>query len=131
MILLLGGIVIGYLSVGGLLVGAGLIIKMGLLPLHYWVPAVVDNLPLGGLFLLLSWQKVAPLTLFWFTNVRHLPWAVCNAVGGGLLMLVATCLPLLLVFRGMVQMGWLLSFQDGFAYYYLTLYFAVLALAVA
>ena len=35
LILLLGGIVIGYLSVGGLLVGAGLIIKMGLLPLHY------------------------------------------------------------------------------------------------
>ena len=53
LILLLGGIVIGYLSVGGLLVGAGLIIKMGLLPLHYWVPAVVDSLPLRGLFLLL------------------------------------------------------------------------------
>jgi hypothetical protein len=52
-------------------------------------------------------------------------------VGGGLLMLVAASVPLLLVFRGMVQMGWLLSFQDGFAYYYLTLYFAVLALAVA
>jgi len=52
-------------------------------------------------------------------------------VGGGLLILVAASLPLLLVFRGMVQMGWLLSFQDGFAYYYLTLYFAVLALVVA
>ena len=46
-------------------------------------------------------------------------------------MLVAACLPLLLVFSGMVQIGWLLSFHDGFAYYYLALYFAVLALAVA
>jgi len=54
LMLLLGGIVIGYLSVGGLLVGAGLIIKMGLLPLHYWVPAVVDNLSVRGLYLLLS-----------------------------------------------------------------------------
>jgi len=35
LILLLGGLVLGYLSVGGLLVGAGLMIKMGLLPLHY------------------------------------------------------------------------------------------------
>jgi len=35
LMLLLGGLVIRYLSVGGLLVGAGLIIKMGLLPLHY------------------------------------------------------------------------------------------------
>ena len=116
---------------GGLLVGAGLMIKMGLLPLHYWVPAVVDNLPQGGLYLLLRWQKVAPLTLIWFTNVRQLPWAVVNAVGGGLLMLVAARVPLLLVFSGMVQMGWLLSFQDGFALYYLALYFVVLALVVA
>lgn len=35
LILLLGGMILGYLSVGGLLVGAGLIIKIGLLPLHY------------------------------------------------------------------------------------------------
>jgi len=63
LMLLLGGIIIGYLLVGGLLVGAGLIIKMGLLPLHYWVPAVVDNLPPWQLYLLLRWQKVAPLSL--------------------------------------------------------------------
>ena len=46
-------------------------------------------------------------------------------------MTVAARVPLLLVFSGMVQMGWLLSFQDGFAYYYLALYFTVLALVVA
>jgi len=54
LILLLGGLIIGYLSVGGLLVGGGLIVKIGLLPLHYWVPAVVDMLPARALFLLLS-----------------------------------------------------------------------------
>ena len=48
-----------------------------------------------------------------------------------MLMLVAVSLPLLLVFSGIVQMGWLLSFQDRFAYYYLALYFAILALVVA
>jgi len=131
LILLLGGIIIGYLAVGGLLVGTGLMIKMGLLPLHYWVPAVVDNLTRSRLYLLLRWQKVAPLALFWFTPVRQLPWAVLNAVGGGLLMLVAVRVPLLLVFSGMVQMGWLLSFQGRFAYYYLALYFVVLGLVVA
>ena len=45
-------------------------------------------------------------------------------------MLVAACLPLLLVFSGMVQIAWLMSFQGGFAYYYLGLYFVVLALVV-
>ena len=46
-------------------------------------------------------------------------------------MLVATSLPLLLVFRGIVQIGWLFSFDGGFAYYYLSLYFVILALVVA
>lgn len=63
--------------------------------------------------------------------MRQWPWVVGNAVGGGLLMVAASSLPLLLVFRGMVQMGWLLSFQGRFAFYYLALYFVVLALAVA
>jgi len=54
LMLLLGGIIIGYLTVGGLLVGAALIIKIGLLPLHYWVPAVVASLPASGLWLLLG-----------------------------------------------------------------------------
>lgn len=45
-------------------------------------------------------------------------------------MLAASSVPLLLVFRGMVQMGWLMSFRDGFAYYYIGLYFVVLALTV-
>jgi len=45
-------------------------------------------------------------------------------------MLVAARLPLLLVFSGMVQIAWLLALQGGFAYYYLALYFVVLALVV-
>lgn len=73
LILLLGGLILGYLSLGGFLVAAGLLIKIGLLPLHYWVPAVANYLPPGALYLLLRWQKVAPLSLFWFTHVRQLP----------------------------------------------------------
>ena len=72
LILLLGGLIVGVLSFGGLLVGAGLVIKMGLLPLHYWVPAVVDGIRPRGLYLLLSWQKVAPLSLFWLTHSQQL-----------------------------------------------------------
>ena len=86
--LLLGGLALGSLSVGAVLLGAGLIIKIGLLPLHYWVPALVDGLASRGLYVLLSWQKIAPLSLVWFTAVRQLPWALGNAVGGGLLILL-------------------------------------------
>jgi len=46
-------------------------------------------------------------------------------------MFIAASIPLLLIFSGIVQIGWVLSFQERFAYYYLTLYFVVLALVVA
>lgn len=105
LMLLMRGLSIGALVVGVVFLGAALMLKIGLLPLHYWVPGVLGGMSTSGLYLLLSWQKIAPLSLVWFTAVRQLPWAVGNAAGGRLLMLGATSLPLLLVFRGMVQIG--------------------------
>jgi len=105
LMLLMSGLAMGTLAVGAVFLGAGLMLKIGLLPLHYWVPAVVEDMASRRLYLLLRWQKIAPLSLVWYTSVRHLPWALGNAAGGGLLMLAASSLPLLLVFRGMVQMG--------------------------
>ena len=63
LILLMSGLAIGTLTIGAVFLGAGLMLKMGLLPLHYWVPAVVEGLASSGLYLLLRWQKIAPLSL--------------------------------------------------------------------
>ena len=63
LMLLMSGLAMGTLTVGAVFLGAGLMIKMGLLPLHYWVPAVVEGLASSGLYLLLRWQKIAPLSL--------------------------------------------------------------------
>jgi len=63
LMLLMRGLAIGTITVGAVFLGAGLMLKMGLLPLHYWVPAVVEGLASSGLYLLLRWQKIAPLSL--------------------------------------------------------------------
>merc|ERR1712241_1147375 len=62
LMLLMSGLAMGTLTVGAVFLGAGLMLKMGLLPLHYWEPAVVEGLASSGLYLLLRWQKnCAPL----------------------------------------------------------------------
>nr|YP_010352825.1 NADH dehydrogenase subunit 2 [Dermatobranchus otome]UOD76593.1 NADH dehydrogenase subunit 2 [Dermatobranchus otome]UOD76606.1 NADH dehydrogenase subunit 2 [Dermatobranchus otome] len=40
-----------------------LVIKLGVFPAHFWVPGVVSGLGWHPMFLLLTWQKVAPLFL--------------------------------------------------------------------
>nr|YP_010944313.1 NADH dehydrogenase subunit 2 [Acanthochitona mahensis]WLW42189.1 NADH dehydrogenase subunit 2 [Acanthochitona mahensis] len=49
----------GVVSFGLLLFGV--LIKLGSAPLHFWVPGVVGSLSWFCNFLLLTWQKVAPL----------------------------------------------------------------------
>lgn len=63
LMLLIRGLTLRTMSLGIILLGAALILKMGLLPLHYWVPTVVEGLGPRGLYLLLRWQKIAPLAL--------------------------------------------------------------------
>lgn len=63
LLLLMSGLAMSALAVSAVALGAGLMMKIGLLPLHYWVPAVVEGLASGGLYLLLRWQKIAPLSL--------------------------------------------------------------------
>lgn len=53
LLLLLRGLALGTLTISTVFLGAGLILKMGLLPLHYWVPAVVEGLSPVALYLLL------------------------------------------------------------------------------
>nr|YP_009503303.1 NADH dehydrogenase subunit 2 [Gemmuloborsonia moosai]AXA45237.1 NADH dehydrogenase subunit 2 [Gemmuloborsonia moosai] len=48
----------------GLMVSmAGLCIKLGLFPFHYWLPGVMAGLPWLSCLILATWQKLAPLFL--------------------------------------------------------------------
>nr|YP_010996932.1 NADH dehydrogenase subunit 2 [Dendrodoris krusensternii]WPH63916.1 NADH dehydrogenase subunit 2 [Dendrodoris krusensternii] len=55
----------------------GLFMKLGLFPMHFWVPSVVSGLSWFPIFLLLGWQKLPPFALlinfseyyYWFSPV--------------------------------------------------------------
>nr|ALO52758.1 NADH dehydrogenase subunit 2 [Nanorana yunnanensis]ALO52781.1 NADH dehydrogenase subunit 2 [Nanorana yunnanensis] len=47
-----------------------LMMKLGLAPLHFWLPEVVQGIPLSTGLILSTWQKIAPMTLL--LQISHL-----------------------------------------------------------
>ena len=39
----------------------GIMIKLGAAPLHFWVPNVLTSLNTIGLYIIIRWQKLAPI----------------------------------------------------------------------
>ena len=117
-----------FFSVSLLLIGV--VFKIGLMPLHFWVPCVVINLSRFNLYLLMSWQKIGPIVIILTSTVGYALLCAVNAVGGALAMSGVTVLPLLLIFRGIVQIGWVFITTGVFTFYYLFVYYIVLRAVV-
>nr|YP_009538296.1 NADH dehydrogenase subunit 2 [Neolucanus maximus]AXU40283.1 NADH dehydrogenase subunit 2 [Neolucanus maximus] len=47
---------------------SSLLLKMGAAPLHFWFPEVAEGLSWTTNMLLLTWQKIAPMVLFLYSN---------------------------------------------------------------
>lgn len=88
-----------------------LIIKIGRAPFHFWFPLVIKNLSWINNFLLMSWQKVAPLILcFYCLKIKALIFFILmsrlvRSLGG----LNQTSLCKLIAFSSINQVRWLLS----------------------
>ena len=87
----------------------GLLLKMGLAPVHFWVPAVARRMRYPYVCVLLTWQKVAPVSLVTYARLCTSVIPYLNAWVGAVVMLAISALRPLLVFRGLVQIGWVLS----------------------
>nr|UFZ13942.1 NADH dehydrogenase subunit 2 [Taeniochauliodes attenuatus] len=94
-----------------MMVNLSLYIKMGAAPFHFWFPSVMESLNwLNGL-ILMTWQKVAPLTLISYSiNVYFmffiiLTSAFMGAIGG----LNQTNLRTLMAFSSINHLSWILS----------------------
>ena len=114
LLLLLGGLCYDRIASVLPIIVMGLVLKIGIMPLHFWVPGVASVLRRMPLYFLLRWQKVAPLRILVFIRLK-MTWLVAvNAVLGALVMLSTANIPLLLVFRGILQLAWMTSLGGGF-----------------
>nr|AAT78256.1 NADH dehydrogenase subunit 2 [Anolis sagrei] len=50
-----------------ILLTAALAMKLGLVPMHFWLPEVLQGSTLMTALIVTTWQKIAPMTLFYLT----------------------------------------------------------------
>nr|AIG22994.1 NADH dehydrogenase subunit 2 [Dactylopsila palpator] len=89
-----------------------LAIKLGLAPFHFWMPEVTQGIPLLSGMTLLTWQKIAPMSLLYqispSLNMNILTMlAILSTLLGGWGGLNQTHLRKILAYSSIAHMGWM------------------------
>lgn len=117
------------------LVTISILIKLGAAPFHFWVPHVVSNLPWEFVFVLSTWQKLAPLwilttTLSWEIITILCVTACLRAMIGGLAGIGQSQIRPIIAFSSIRHLGWILRtslFSKVAPVWYLLAYRLILA----
>nr|AHX02788.1 NADH dehydrogenase subunit 2 [Lepus californicus] len=89
-----------------------LIIKLGMAPFHFWVPEVTQGVPLKSGLILLTWQKLAPLSILYqispsIDSTMMMLVAILSIMVGGWGGLNQTQLRKILAYSSIAHMGWM------------------------
>nr|YP_010455479.1 NADH dehydrogenase subunit 2 [Chiroderma salvini]UUA63110.1 NADH dehydrogenase subunit 2 [Chiroderma salvini] len=86
--------------------------KLGLSPFHFWVPEVTQGIPLSSGMILLTWQKLAPLSILYVIspNINSdllLTMSILSVLIGGWGGLNQTQLRKIMAYSSIAHMGWM------------------------
>nr|ACJ35395.1 NADH dehydrogenase subunit 2 [Platyrrhinus matapalensis] len=89
-----------------------LTMKLGLSPFHFWVPEVTQGIPLSSGLILLTWQKLAPLSILYMIspNINSdllLFMSIISILVGGWGGLNQTQLRKIMAYSSIAHMGWM------------------------
>nr|YP_010718887.1 NADH dehydrogenase subunit 2 [Onychoteuthis compacta]WDQ44490.1 NADH dehydrogenase subunit 2 [Onychoteuthis compacta] len=89
-----------------------LILKLGGAPLHFWLPSITKQMSWSILFLMLTWQKLAPLLMLSLTNSNTfmiLLFSISSTIMGSIMALNQTNIQLIMTYSSISHLGWMLS----------------------
>nr|YP_009424360.1 NADH dehydrogenase subunit 2 [Trichys fasciculata]ARM56458.1 NADH dehydrogenase subunit 2 [Trichys fasciculata] len=89
-----------------------LMMKLGLAPFHFWVPEVTQGVSLLSGMILLTWQKIAPISILFQTTMTIdqtliLSSAILSVLMGGWGGLNQTQLRKIMAYSSIAHMGWM------------------------
>nr|WHL46513.1 NADH dehydrogenase subunit 2 [Pheosiopsis sp.] len=93
-----------------IMINSSLLMKMGSAPFHFWFPNIIEGLSWFNSFILMTWQKIAPMILLsYYFNVKFIMMIVImNIMIGAINGLNQTSLRKLLAFSSINNLGWML-----------------------
>lgn len=99
------------LSLNFLLIAA-IILKLGMVPFHFWFPSVITSLSWVSCTILATWQKLAPLIILSFLLINRAPIfllliASSNALLGGIIGINQSHLRTIIAYSSITHIGWI------------------------
>nr|YP_010134334.1 NADH dehydrogenase subunit 2 [Megabeleses magnoliae]QWM93824.1 NADH dehydrogenase subunit 2 [Megabeleses magnoliae] len=87
-----------------------LLMKLGASPFHWWMPKIIKNLNWMNCFILLTWQKIAPMFLLLINNNSMIIYisAMLSVILGAILGINQTMIKLLITYSSINHLGWML-----------------------
>lgn len=94
-----------------LIFSSSLILKSGIAPFHFWFPNVIEGINWINNFILITWQKIAPLFILTFClNLYLIFYRVClSALIGSLGGLNQTSLRKIIAYSSINHLRWIIS----------------------
>nr|WMC20889.1 NADH dehydrogenase subunit 2 [Helicocranchia sp. n SB-2022] len=89
-----------------------LIMKLGGAPMHFWLPSITKQMSWMNLFLMLTWQKIAPLFMTSLINTNlniTMLISVLSTIMGSIMALNQTNIQLIMTYSSISHLGWMLS----------------------
>lgn len=92
------------------IINSAIMLKLGAAPFHFWFPNIIDGLTWLNSLILLTWQKLAPLSIISYSSYNSIiiffiiASTLIGAIGG----LNQTSLRKLLAFSSINHIGWIL-----------------------
>nr|ADK21585.1 NADH dehydrogenase subunit 2 [Nectogale elegans] len=120
-------------STASMLMTMALVMKLGLSPFHFWMPEVTQGIPLSSGLILLTWQKIAPLSVLYqiFPSINPnmlLTMSILSLIVGGWGGLNQTQLRKIMAYSSITHMGWMtaiMTYNPNLMLLNLTIYMAM------
>nr|ARH55229.1 NADH dehydrogenase subunit 2 [Trigonopterus sp. 1 AH-2016] len=119
-------LMLSFNSLNSIILNLALILKMGAAPLHFWLPEIISGLEWMSAFTVLTWQKIAPMILLFYSleNTLFISLIILlSSLVGGIQGLNQSCLRKIMAYSSINHMSWMIcamiSSLNLWLYYFL------------
>nr|BCN86458.1 NADH dehydrogenase subunit 2 [Argonauta argo] len=110
------------------LMSISLLMKMGSVPFHFWLPSMCKFLSWSILYLILTWQKLAPLYMLSLINTNFfiiILSSIFSSIMGSIQAINQTNLQMIMTYSSISHLGWMIpasSINNSMMMFYLLIY---------
>nr|YP_010225738.1 NADH dehydrogenase subunit 2 [Paratrichocladius tamaater]UDD74589.1 NADH dehydrogenase subunit 2 [Paratrichocladius tamaater] len=94
-----------------MIISSTMMMKSGTAPFHFWLPSVMEGLNWNSIFMLMTWQKIAPLMILSYSLSLNLTIFIIffSMIFGSLGGMNQTSLRKLMAFSSINHLGWMMA----------------------